>query len=214
MDFTGRYRIPAPPQVVWAALNDPEVLKTCIPGCQSIAKDDDTHFQAVATLKIGPVKATFKANIALAEMDPPHRCLLKGEGQGGVAGFARGEAEVLLTAEGDGTALTYTAKASVGGKLAQIGQRLIDGAARQIADDFFARFAASLTPPALDAEDGEMMVISPEFAPEIATPPSATAEAADDEATARREGVAPEIWVVGLIGVIVILLVLFGVVLG
>jgi len=214
MDFTGRYRIPAPPQVVWAALNDPEVLKACIPGCQSIAKDDDTHFQAVATLKIGPVKATFKANIALAEMDPPHRCLLKGEGQGGVAGFARGEAEVLLTAEGDGTALTYTAKASVGGKLAQIGQRLIDGAARQIADDFFARFAASLTPPALDAEDGEMMVISPEFAPEIATPPSATAEAADDEATARREGVAPEIWVVGLIGVIVILLVLFGVVLG
>jgi carbon monoxide dehydrogenase subunit G len=214
MDFTGRYLIPAPPQVVWAALNDPEVLKTCIPGCQSIAKDDDSHFQAVATLKIGPVKATFKANIALTEMDPPHRCLLKGEGQGGVAGFARGEAEVLLTAEGDGTALAYTAKASVGGKLAQIGQRLIDGAARQIADDFFARFAASLTPPPLDAEDGEMMVISPEFAPEVAAPPPAASEAVDGETCARREGAAPEIWVVGLIGVIVILLVLFGVVLG
>jgi carbon monoxide dehydrogenase subunit G len=213
MDFTGRYLIPAPPPVVWAALNDPEVLKTCIPGCQSIAKDDDTHFQAVATLKIGPVKATFKANIALTEMDPPHRCLLKGEGQGGVAGFARGEAEVLLTAEGDGTALAYTAKANVGGKLAQIGQRLIDGAARQIADDFFARFAASLTPPPLDAEDGEMLVISPEFAPEIATPPPA-AETTDDEVVGKREGAAPEIWVIGLIGVIVILLVLFGVVLG
>jgi carbon monoxide dehydrogenase subunit G len=211
MDFTGRYLIPAPPQVVWTALCDPQMLKTCIPGCQSIVKDDDTHFQAVATLKIGPVKATFKANIALTEMDPPHRCLLKGEGQGGVAGFARGEAEVLLTPEGDGTALAYTAKASVGGKLAQIGQRLIDGAARQIADDFFASFAASLTPPALDAEEAELIVISPEFAPEIAAPPLATADASDGEADAKREGAAPEIWVIGLIGVIVILLVLFGV---
>jgi hypothetical protein len=210
MDFTGRYLIPAPPQVVWTALNDPQVLKACIPGCQSIAKDDDTHFQAVATLKIGPVKATFKANIALTEMDPPHRCLLKGEGQGGVAGFARGEAEVLLTPEGDGTALAYTAKANVGGKLAQIGQRLIDGAARQIADDFFARFAQSLTPP-LDAQDGEMMVISPEFASEVAAPPPVTAPAPDIEDTAKREGATPEIWVIGLIGVIVILLVLFGV---
>lgn len=214
MDFTGRYLIPAPPQVVWTALNDPQVLKTCIPGCQSIAKDDDSHFQAVATLKIGPVKATFKANIALAEMDPPHRCVLKGEGQGGVAGFARGEAEVLLAPEGDGTALSYTAKASVGGKLAQIGQRLIDGAARQIADDFFSRFAVSLTPPALNAEEAELIAISPEFAPEIAAPPPAGSEAADDEANAKREGAAPEIWVVGLIGVIVILLVLFGVTLG
>ena len=153
MDFTGRYLISAPPQVVWTALNDPQVLKTCIPGCQSIAKDDDSHFQAVATLKIGPVKATFKANIALTEMDPPRRCVLKGEGQGGVAGFARGEAEVLLAPEGDGTALSYTAKASVGGKLAQIGSRLIDATSRKMADDFFNRFVGILTPAAPTAAD-------------------------------------------------------------
>jgi carbon monoxide dehydrogenase subunit G len=208
MDFTGRYLIPAPPEAVWTALNDPRVLKACVPGCQSMERTDDSHFQAVATLKIGPVKATFKAAIALTEMDPPHRCLLKGEGQGGVAGFARGEAEVLLTAEGDGTALSYTAKASVGGKLAQIGQRLIDGAARQIADDFFARFAASLTPRP-DAEEGELIAVSPEFA-DAATLP-ASMPASDETTPERREGAAPEIWVVGLIGVIVILLVLFGV---
>ncbi|HXM00055.1 MAG TPA: carbon monoxide dehydrogenase subunit G [Rhizomicrobium sp.] len=214
MDFTGRYLIPARPQVVWTALNDPEVLRACVPGCQSLERTDDTHFAAVATLKIGPVKATFKANIALTEMDPPHRCLLKGEGQGGVAGFARGEAEVLLVAEGDETALSYTAKASVGGKLAQIGQRLIDGAARQIADDFFSRFAAALTPKVIDIEEGEMIAISPEFADAMTRPTSLPADAPDapdGKPVERREGVAPEIWVVGLIGVIVILLVLFGV---
>jgi uncharacterized protein len=211
MDFTGRYLIPAPPQVVWTALNDPQVLKSCIPGCQSIAREDDTHFQAVATLKIGPVKATFKANIALTEMAPPHRCVLKGEGQGGVAGFARGEAEVLLDAEGDGTALSYTAKAAVGGKLAQIGQRLIDGAARQIADDFFSRFAQQLTPTVADAESAILAATAPELAPALAAAPEVATAGGVGETSLRREGAAPEIWVLGLIGVIVILLVLFGV---
>ena len=141
MDFSGRYLIPASPDIVWAALNDPEILKACIPGCEQMTKTDDTHFEAAATLKIGPVKATFKGKVALENLDPPHRCTLKGEGQGGVAGFAKGEADIALTPEGNGTALAYTAKANIGGKLAQIGQRLIDGAAKQIADDFFARFA-------------------------------------------------------------------------
>ena len=142
MDFKGSYAIPASPEVVWAALNDPEVLKTCITGCESLIKTDATHYAATAVLKIGPVKATFKANIEQTDLDPPHKCVLKGEGQGGVAGFARGEAEVILTQEAGGTTLAYTAKATVGGKLAQIGQRLIDGAARQIADEFFSRFAS------------------------------------------------------------------------
>jgi carbon monoxide dehydrogenase subunit G len=209
MDFTGTYRIPAPPEVVWTALNNPEVLRACVPGCQSLVKTDDTHFDAVATLKIGPVKATFKAAIALTEMDPPRRCTLRGEGQGGVAGFARGEAEVLLTPDGDGTVMSYTANANVGGKLAQIGQRLIDGAAKQIADDFFSRFAAAVAPPSLDATEGEMIVVSPEFATEIVIPPQHSDGAKADSTP--REGLAPEIWVVGLIGVIVILLLLFGV---
>jgi uncharacterized protein len=210
MDFTGRYQIPAAPQAVWIALNDPEVLKACVPGCQALTKSDDNHFAATATLKIGPVKATFKAAIALSEQDPPHRCVLKGEGQGGVAGFARGEAEVLLAPDGAGTMLTYTAKATVGGKLAQIGQRLIDGAAKQLADDFFSRFAATLAPPAtLDAPDAETLVDTPEYAALAVSGANEISEMPKDDLE-RREGVAPEIWVVGLIGVIVILLLLFG----
>jgi uncharacterized protein len=202
MEFSGRYSIPAPPETVWSALNDPAILQACIPGCESLTRAGDHRFDAVAALRIGPVKATFRAAIEQSELDPPRRCVLKGEGQGGVAGFARGEAEVLLSPEAGSTILSYTAKATIGGKLAQIGQRLIDGAAKQIADDFFARFAARVTTPASIPE------------PEAAAPapePSSTAEAA--EAAARREGLAPEIWIIGLIAVIVVLLLLFGIVL-
>lgn len=202
MEFSGRYAIPASPETVWAALNDPDVLKACINGCERMEKTDPSHFEAAVTLKIGPVKATFNGKVALENADPPHRCVLKGEGQGGVAGFAKGEAEIVLTPEGDGTALAYKAKANIGGKLAQIGQRLIDGAARQIADDFFARFAnlVGTTPGAILPQDRQDIHV------EAARPADG---AADEEA--RREGLAPEIWVVGLIAVIVILLVLFGV---
>jgi carbon monoxide dehydrogenase subunit G len=207
MDFSGRYLIPASPAIVWAALNDAEILKSCIPGCEKMTKTDDTHFEAVATLKIGPVKATFKGNVALENLDPPHRATLKGEGQGGVAGFAKGEAEIVLTPEDGGTVLTYTAKANIGGKLAQIGQRLIDGAAKQIADDFFGRFAGAIAaasavgsagPAGEVVLDSGMPSIEPPTTEELAVP-------------AKREGMAPEIWVVGLVAVIVILLVLFGV---
>ncbi len=210
MDFSGHYPIPAPPDAVWAALNDPEVLKACVPGCQALTKTGADHFDATATLKIGPVKATFKAGITLTDTDPPRRCILKGEGQGGVAGFARGEAEVLLAPDGDGTMLTYTAKATVGGKLAQIGQRLIDGAARQIADDFFTRFVARVAPAtAMEASEAERIVAAPDEAIEGA--PAMPLDSALPVATGRREGLAPEVWVIGLIGVIVILLLLFGV---
>ncbi len=203
MDFSGRYAIPARREAVWAALNDPDVLKACIPGCESLTKTDPTHFSARAILKIGPVKATFNAGIEQASLEPPVRCVLKGEGLGGVAGFARGEAEVLLDAENGGTVLSYKAKATIGGKLAQIGQRLIDGAARQIADDFFARFAAIVSAGA--AAQG----------PAVAEPELQRHEAPSSRPSraAEREGLAPEIWVVGLIGVIAILLLLFGLVL-
>ena len=204
MEFTGRYLVPAPLETTWAALNDPDILKACIPGCQEMTKTDATHFSASATLKIGPVKATFKAKIEMADLDPPRHCTLKGEGQGGVAGFARGEADVTLTPEPGGTALAYTAKAAIGGKLAQIGQRLIDGAAKQIADDFFTRFSAAVSAIPTDAAPTLAEPAEEEFgsAPEIVS-----------TSGTRREGLAPEIWVVGLIGVIVILLLLFGLVL-
>ena len=144
MEFTGRYPIAAPPQQVWDALNDPAVLKACVPGCQSLTRTEEQRFEAVAVLRIGPVKAKFKAIIRQSEVHPPRRCILTGEGQGGVAGFARGEAEVTLAAEGDVTLLSYVARGNIGGKLAQVGQRLIDSAAKQIADDFFGRFAAQI----------------------------------------------------------------------
>lgn len=198
MEFSGSYLIPAAPEFVWAALNDPDVLRACVPGCERLARIDAHRFDAIASLRIGPVKATFKAGIEQCDLDPPRRCVLKGEGRGGVAGFARGEAEVLLAPEGSGTLLSYTAKATLGGKLAQIGQRLIDGTARQIADDFFARFAVQVK----------------ELPPPILEEPIAAASALPEPVaahTARREGLAPEIWVIGLIAVIAILLVLFGV---
>ncbi len=200
MDFTGRYEIPASPGNVWAALNDPSILQACIPGCERLTRRDGHYFDAVAALRVGPVKATFQAVIEQCEMDPPRRCVLKGEGRGGVAGFGRGEAEVLLAGEGAGTVLTYTARATIGGKFAQIGQRLIDGAARQIADDFFARFVAQVE---------SMAAAGPEPAAQIE--PGSTSEATKQSGSVRREGLAPEIWVVGLIAVIIILLVLFGV---
>jgi hypothetical protein len=202
MDFTGRYEISATPETVWSALNDPDILKACIPGCEQLTRRDERYFDAVAALRIGPVKATFRAVIEQSELDPPRRCILVGQGRGGAAGFGRAEAEVVLTRADAGTILTYTARATIGGKLAQIGQRLVDGAARQIADDFFARFATQIV---------NMPAAIPDPAPMTAAeipPPIVMAEEPRDE---RREGLAPEIWVIGLITVIIILLVLFGV---
>jgi carbon monoxide dehydrogenase subunit G len=198
MDFTGRYEIPATPEWVWAALNDPSVLQACIPGCEQLTRRDERHLDAVASLRVGPLKTTFRATIEQCELDPPQRCVLIGEGRGGAAGFGRGEAEIVLAPHGAGTLLTYTARAAIGGKLAKIGQRLIDGAAQQIADDFFARFVARLpsqpAPPAMESEESEHV-----------------ADGVEQTDEARREGLAPEIWVIGLIAVIVLLLVLFGV---
>jgi carbon monoxide dehydrogenase subunit G len=198
MEFTGRYTIPAPIDVVWAAINDAEMLKACIPGCETLVKTPQGEFEGAARIKVGPVSATFRGKVALVDPEPPKRLVLKGEGQGGVAGFARGEAEVNLSPVDGGTELHYVAKANVGGKLAQIGQRLIDGAAKQIADDFFKRFSAALTP-----------ALTPD--PVVEPIETTVAEARSEASPETREGLAPQIWVVGLIAVIVILLLLFGV---
>jgi len=203
MQFNGHYAITAPPEAVWAALNDPNTLKACIPGCQALEKTGPTTFIGSAKLQIGPMRATFRGRVDMTEPDPPRRCVLRGEGQGGVAGFARGESEVVLTPENDGTALAYTAKATVGGKLAQVGQRLLDSAARQLADEFFANFAAAVTGAQEASATRSRTVPAP--GPPGAREPSA--------AVSVREGIAPEIWIVGLIAIIIILLILFGLVL-
>lgn len=141
MDMTGEYHIPAPRQRVWEGLNDPDILKNCIPGCQSIDKLSATEFTAKVVAKVGPVKATFGGKVTLSDLDPPQGYMITGEGTGGVAGFAKGGARVDLVEEDGGTLLKYAAQAHVGGKLAQIGSRLIGAAARKMADDFFGRFA-------------------------------------------------------------------------
>ncbi len=145
MTMAGEVTLPASREVVWAKLNDPEVLKACIPGCETLVKDDDTHFSAVAKIKLGPVKATFKGKVALTDLDPPNGYKISGEGEGGIAGFAKGGAVVALRdAEGGGTVLAYNVDAQVGGKLIQLGARLINSVAKKYADDFFTKFAQAV----------------------------------------------------------------------
>lgn len=146
MDMTGEQLIPMPQQQVWEALNDPAVLKDCIAGCDVLEKVSDTEFKVGLVAAIGPVKAKFAGKLMLLDMNPPNSYSLAFEGSGGVAGFGKGTAAVSLAPEGGGTKLSYTAKASVGGKLAQIGSRLIDGVARKMAEDFFKKFNARVGP--------------------------------------------------------------------
>jgi hypothetical protein len=144
MHLEGTQVIGADRPAVWAALNDPEVLKACIPGCQSIAKTSDTAFEAEVKQKIGPVSATFRGVVTLSDLNPPAGYTITGEGKGGAAGFAKGGAAVSLAESPDGTVLTYKADAHVGGKIAQLGARLIDGLAKKLADQFFSDFKAAV----------------------------------------------------------------------
>ena len=144
--MTGEQLIPLSQQRVWEALNDPAILKSCIPGCESIEKISDTEYKVAMTAAIGPVKAKFNGKLLLADLNPPHSYSIAFEGSGGAAGFGKGAAQVSLLPEGSGMRLTYKATASVGGKLAQIGSRLIDGVAKKMSDDFFARFNATVAP--------------------------------------------------------------------
>ena len=148
MDMQGERRIPVPRQTVWERLNDPETLRQCIPGCETIEKVSDTEFTAKVVARVGPVKASFSGKVTLSDLDPPSGYTITGEGTGGVAGFAKGSARVELAEEGGETVMRYGAQGQVGGKLAQIGSRLIDGTARKMADDFFNRFAAAMSPEA------------------------------------------------------------------
>ncbi|MGB7256447.1 MAG: carbon monoxide dehydrogenase subunit G [Pseudolabrys sp.] len=148
MTMTGEVQLPAPRATVWEKLNDAETLKACIPGCEELNKTSDTEFQAVAVTKIGPVKARFKGNVQLTDLDPPNGYRISGQGDGGVAGFAKGGATVKLADKDGGTLLSYNVEAQIGGKLAQLGQRLVNGAAKKVADEFFQKFAAVFSNPA------------------------------------------------------------------
>lgn len=144
MTMNGEVELAAPRQKVWEMLNDPAVLKTCIPGCQELTMVNDREFEAVAKNKIGPVSATFKGRVTLSDLDPPNGYRISGQGDGGVAGFAKGGATVALSDKDGGTLLTYAVEAQIGGKLAQLGQRLVNGAAKKLADEFFERFAEAV----------------------------------------------------------------------
>jgi carbon monoxide dehydrogenase subunit G len=144
LEMTGEYELPQKREVVWKALNDPAILEKCIPGCETLEKTSDTAFQATVKLKIGPVSARFKGHVTLENIDPPNGYTIVGEGEGGVAGFAKGQASVALAEEGEGCKLTYKAEAATGGKIAQLGQRLISGSAKKTADRFFENFVEAL----------------------------------------------------------------------
>ena len=147
MDISGEFDIPANRQQVWEALNDPDVLGQCIPGCESIERESDTEFLAKMIAKIGPVKARFESRILLSKLNPPQSYTISGEGKGGPAGFGKGSADVTLAEIDGNTTLNYTATLLVGGKLAQVGSRLVGGAARKIADDFFSKFVEVVAQP-------------------------------------------------------------------
>ena len=204
MEMTGEYRISAPREKVWEALNDPEVLAKCIPGCQELNKDSDTELSATVKSKVGPVSATFKGNVNLTDIDPPNGYKISGEGTGGVAGFAKGGADVKLAEDGGETVLTYVANAQVGGKLAQIGSRLIDSTAKKMANEFFGKFAEEV-----GGGDSET---EPEAAPaaqETTSGPSSAEPAPAAPTSEAGGGISPAIWVGGLItGVVVVLLAL------
>ena len=153
MDMDGSERIEAPVETVWQALNDPEVLRQAIPGCESLEKTSDTGMTAKVVLKIGPIKAKFEGAVELQNLNPPHSYTIAGEGKGGLAGFAKGGADVSLEADGpDATILSYTVKAEVGGKIAQLGSRLIDSTSKKLAGEFFSKFGAIVAGGGVDGE--------------------------------------------------------------
>ncbi|AWJ91370.1 carbon monoxide dehydrogenase (plasmid) [Azospirillum baldaniorum] len=186
MDMSGSQRITAPRDKVWAALNDPDILRQCIPGCEEVQKTSDTEFTAKVVAKVGPVSAKFSGKVTLSDLDPPNGYTITGEGSGGAAGFGKGGAKVSLEPDGAAaTVLSYTAHATVGGKLAQIGSRLVDATARKMADDFFNRFTAVVGGPQPEPV--------PDPVVQTAAQPSATSAAAPQPVTPAVAAPAPEI---------------------
>ena len=203
MDMTGERRIPAPRQKVWDALNDTEVLKSCIPGCESLERLSDTAMKATAAIKIGPISARFTGNVALSDMDPPNSYRISGEGQGGVAGFAKGGANVRLADDGPFTVLSYDVKAQVGGKIAQLGARLIDATSKQMADMFFDRFTSEVSGPQEIAAQGPVVAPAVAAADATGTAPAGTAtpmpQTASPTRPARKMTPAPALSVFSMI---------------
>jgi carbon monoxide dehydrogenase subunit G len=175
MDMTGERRIAAPRQLVWDALNDTATLKASIPGCESLEKTDDTHMKATAAVKLGPISARFNGAVTLSDINAPNSYTINGEGQGGVAGFAKGGAKVFLTDDAGATLLKYEVNAQVGGKLAQLGARLIDATAKQMAEQFFTKFSDEVRKlvPAEPAPTAASEPMPPPIAPPSAISPFA-----------------------------------------
>lgn len=189
MEMSGEYRIEASRQKVWDALNDPEILKQAIPGCEEINRLSDTEMTAKVVAKVGPVKAKFTGEVTLSDLDPPNSYRISGEGKGGAAGFAKGGANVQLESDGDATVLKYEVDATVGGKLAQLGARLIDGTAKKMANEFFSNFTE---------------IVSEGAAPEAVAAPAAAPTAG----LASGPSIDTGTWVVGLIVAAVVVLAL------
>lgn len=186
MRMSAERRLEAPRERVWAALNDVEVLKRSIPGCNALERLDDDTIDAQVRTRIGPIDTVFKGRLKLSERDPPNGCRLSGEGKGAAAGFASGSAVIRLQPDGEGTILKYDVNATVGGKLAQLGSRLIDAAAAKLAEDFFERFASQMAPP-----------------PPVTTPET------DILPEPGRTGLKPVVWVPLLIALVFLMLLAF-----
>jgi len=209
MEMSGEFVILAPRQVVWEALNDPNILKQCIPGCDSINKISNTEFEAKVTSKVGPVRAKFAGKVTLSEIDPPNGYTISGEGAGGAAGFAKGGAKITLSDEPEGTKLSYSVDATVGGKLAQIGSRLIDSTAKKMANDFFGKFAE------LVANENETSV---QDATDANTPANSDKSFKVDEhesllqnanSDVRGKSLGPAVWIIGVIVALLIVVFIF-----
>ena len=217
MKMNGEFRVPTDRETVWRALNDPEVLKECLPGCQEIEKTSETEMTATLALKVGPVKATFAGGVTLSDLDPPNGYTLSGQGQGGTAGFASGEARVRLVEEGGETVVHYDVDAKVGGKLAQIGSRLIDSTAKKLAKQFFDSLAEKLGGGGDEAEAEDAAE------PEAAAPTQPEAPAADAleqdppaadagpplAPAAKRKGLPTAAWAAAVVVVAVVLILVF-----
>ncbi len=213
MDMTGEYRLNASREAVYDALNDPEILKQCIPGCEEIEKTSDTEMTAKVVAKVGPVKAKFSGAVTLSDLNRPESYSISGEGKGGAAGFAKGGAKVRLEEDGSGTLMHYQVHADIGGKLAQLGSRLIDGTAKKMAKDFFETFAGLVDGGPAEAAEAEPPAVAAEAAPEAAAPeaaapavdapaasaPQEAAPAPASKAPEKSGGLSPMVWVVGVI---------------
>ncbi len=215
MEMTGEFRIPAPRQRVWEALNDPEMLRQAIPGCQTIEKVSDTEFTAKVRAKVGPVSANFGGKVTLSDLDPPKAYTIAGEGSGGVAGFAKGSAKVNLDEDGgEATVLRYEVQAHVGGKLAQIGSRLIDATSRKMAEEFFNHFAVVVAPEAAGsaapaAAAGEPAQGEGTQMARAAIEPAAAEDQPAAGAAAAAGRLSPAVWVAGLTAVVALMLYYF-----